>query len=82
MESDMMLTINHVETKNQVTELRASDVHRVTFKFITHPEYIERNMIFIFRSGEVHGVGVVLNILDMLSDPEAFPEQSRKKKID
>jgi len=52
----------------------------VTFKFIMHPEYIERNMIFVFRSGDVHGVGVVLNILDMISDPDAMPEPTRKKQ--
>jgi len=80
MESDMMRTINHIESNNQTTELRPSDVHRVTFKFIMHPEYIERNMIFVFRSGDVHGVGVVLNILDMVGDPDAMPETSKKKQ--
>lgn len=59
----------------------------VTFKFKYKPELIEQNQIFIFRSGHVHGVGIILDILPISEDFDAKPDldklcrQKMKKNI-
>lgn len=49
----------------------------VTFKFKYKPELIEQNQIFIFRSGHVHGVGLILDILPISEDSDAKPDPDR-----
>lgn len=46
----------------------------VTFKFKIRPEFIEKYQTFVFRSGCVHGVGVILNVLPILMDDDAKPD--------
>ena len=47
----------------------------VTFKFKFKPELIEHNQIFIFRSGNVHGVGLILATSLSLTDLAPGPNQ-------
>jgi GTPase len=42
----------------------------VSFKFEKTPEFIEPYQIFVFRSGTVHGVGVILDIIPIMNDSE------------
>ncbi len=51
----------------------------VTFKFKYKPELIEPNQIFVFRSGNVHGVGIVLNVLPMIEDPDGKPDPEKNR---
>ncbi len=60
-------------------KLKAGDVAKVVFKFIQRPEYIEPNTIFIFKSGDIHGVGIVLDTLEIAKDTDPQPEPLRKK---
>lgn len=43
----------------------SSDIAIVSFEFTCHSEYIEPYSIIIFKNGEIHGIGVVLNIIPM-----------------
>jgi elongation factor 1-alpha len=52
----------------------------VTFKFETRPEFIEPFQVFIFRSGNVHGVGVILEIVPIMNDHDARPETKRSHR--
>lgn len=42
----------------------------VSFKFEKNPEFIEPYQVFVFRSGTVHGVGVILDIIPIITDSE------------
>ncbi len=50
----------------------------VTFKFQSRPEFIEPYQLFVFRSGSVHGVGVILDIVSILDDTDAKPDPLHK----
>jgi elongation factor 1-alpha len=52
----------------------------VSFKLKQRPEYIEPYQTFIFRSGCVHGVGVVTSVLPLAMDPDAKPDPVKKSK--
>jgi elongation factor 1-alpha len=52
----------------------------VTFKFESRPEFIEPYQVFIFRSGNVHGVGVILDIVPIINDPDARPETKKSHR--
>lgn len=52
----------------------------VTFKFKYKPELIEQNQLFIFTSGNVHGVGIILDILPIIEDSDAKPDMDRIKR--
>lgn len=73
-----LLTKRALKEKSQC-KLKSGDVAKVTFKFRQRPEYIDVNSIFVFRSGPLHGVGCVINILPLSEDPDAKPEPIRKK---
>ena len=52
----------------------------VSFKFKQRPEYIEPFQTFIFRSGCVHGVGVITSVIPLAMDPDAKPDPVKKSK--
>ena len=58
--------------KNQQREcIKSKEYAFVTFKFKQFPEYIEPYQIFAFRSGMVHGAGVVLDVIPLYKDLDA-----------
>ena len=61
--------------------IKSKDFAYVTFKFKQYPEYIEPYQIFAFRSGIVHGVGVILDIIPYYKDDDAKPDPRKFKKI-
>jgi GTPase len=52
----------------------------VTFKFIQRPEFIDVNQVFVFRSGIVQGVGVIVDLIPIYLDDDAKPDQIRIKR--
>jgi GTPase len=69
-------------SKNQNREcIKSKEFAFVTFKFKQYPEYIEPYQIFAFRSGLVHGVGVVLDIIPYHKDNDARPDPQKAKNI-
>jgi elongation factor 1-alpha len=61
--------------------LVAGDVAVVTFKFKIKPEFIEPYNIFIFRSGNIHGVGMVVRPIPLSEDTDAKPDPMRVKNF-
>ena len=66
------------EENNGKDTVSAKEYAYVTFKFLKNPEFIEPYQIFVFRSGNVHGVGVILNIIPMIEDTDAKADPLRK----
>lgn len=62
---------------NDRDHIKLKEFGYVTFKFKQRPEYIEPYQTFVFRSGCVHGVGVVLNILPISKDIDAKPDPKK-----
>lgn len=54
---------------------RGGNIAVVTFKFICHAEYVEPYTIFIFKSGDIHGFGVVIQPILVENDPDAKPDK-------
>jgi GTPase len=46
----------------------------VTFKFKLHPEYIEPYNLFVLRSGDIQGIGLVISTLPIDQDDDAEPD--------
>ena len=67
--------------KNQQREcIKSKEFAFVTFKFKQLPEYIEPYQIFAFRSGTVHGVGVVLDVIPLYKDLDAKADPQKSKQ--
>lgn len=60
-------------------KIKSGDVERVTFKFRIRPEYLDPGTVFVFRSGDIHGVGCVISVVSLESDTDAQPEPLKKK---
>ena len=68
--------------KNQQREcIKSKEFAFVTFKFKQFPEYIEPYQIFAFRSGLVHGVGVVLDVIPLYKDLDARADPQKAKQM-
>ena len=67
--------------RNEKTQkkIKSGDVERVRFKFRTRPEYLDPGTVFVFRSGEIHGVGCVISVVPLDTDTDAQPEPLKKK---
>ena len=59
--------------------IKTKEYAHITFKLKQRPEYIEPYQTFIFRSGCVHGVGIVLNPLPISQDTNAKPDPLKTK---
>ena len=71
--------IIHPENNSDKDTICCREYGYVTFKFKHKPELIEANQIFVFRSGNVHGVGIILNVLPMSEDPDAKPDPEKNR---
>lgn len=54
----------------------------VTFKFKSHPEFIEPYNMFILRSGKIQGIGMVISTLSFENDVDAAPDQYKAKRLE
>lgn len=72
-------TLTKRERKAIERKLKSGDVEIVSLKFAQKPEYIEGNNIFIFRSGEIHGIGMVVDTVPLSLDNNAQPEPQKKR---
>jgi elongation factor 1-alpha len=52
-----------METEDINKIIKINEVEIVTFKFVNRSEYLEKNSVFIFRSGDIHGIGMIIEIL-------------------
>jgi elongation factor 1-alpha len=60
--------------------IKLGDYATVTFKFILRPEFLDVNQVFIFRSGCVQGVGVIINLIPIHLDDDAKPDAIKIRK--
>jgi len=72
----MMLEPSKNDTKDCI---KSKDFAYVTFKFKQRPEYIEPYQVFVFRSGCVHGVGIILDNIPVNKDVDAKPDPHKLK---
>lgn len=72
----MMLEPAKNDTKDCI---KSKDFAYVTFKFKQRPEYIEPYQVFVFRSGCVHGVGIILDNIPVNKDLDAKPDPHKLK---
>ena len=49
------------------------------FKFKAQPEFVEKGSLFTFRSGNIHGVGWIIDSLPVDKDPNALPDRVKKR---
>jgi GTPase len=66
------------ERKTHVKHLKSGDFAKVLFKFKMHPEFLPPT-IFIFRSGDLHGVGYAYESIELSDDADAKPEPIKKR---
>lgn len=59
--------------------IKSKDFALVNFKFKQRPEYVEPFQVFVFRSGGVHGVGIILESLPLNKDNDARPDPHKIK---
>jgi GTPase len=52
----------------------------VTFKFKVSPEYVEPYNVFVLRSGDIHGAGIVVSTLSIEDDDDAKPDPVKYKR--
>lgn len=67
------------ERKKTDEIVKPTQVKEVLLKFTRHPEFIPEGEQFIFRSGTVHGIGVVVQPIDIATDTDAAPDAVKKK---
>ena len=70
-----------MEKEIEQTVLTAGNVAVVTFKFKEKPEFLEPYGLFIFRSGNIHGVGTIVEPLSIEKDPNAKPDPVKSKRF-
>jgi len=68
------------ENNDGKDSLKSREFGYVTFKFRMGSEYVEPYTIFIFRSGGIHGLGVVTSIVPLDKDDDARPDPIRYKR--
>lgn len=55
------------------------DIAAMWFKFRQRPEHVIPGSLLTFRSGEIHGVGIILETLPINKDTDAKPDELRNR---
>jgi elongation factor 1-alpha len=73
--------VDSVNGGNRVVKkvMGPGDIAAMWFKFRQRPEHVIPGSILTFRSGEIHGVGIVLETLPIGQDDDAKPDETKKK---
>lgn len=69
------------DTVKRLSNIKSGDVAVVSFKFRSSPESIEPYSVFVLRSGEIQGIGVVLSILPVDEDTDAKADPIKVKRF-
>lgn len=64
---------------NEDQTLKMNDEAEVSFRFVSHPEFIESGMMLFFREGVTRGVGTVTSIIPFNEDPNKEPAESTRR---
>ena len=57
------------------------DIAAMWFKFRQRPEHVIPGSILTFRSGEIHGVGIILETLPIGQDNDAQPDAAKRRNM-
>jgi GTPase len=60
---------------------KSTAVAVVTFKFKQHPEFVEPYNMFVLRSGDIQGIGMILSTTSIMDDNDANPDPHKNKKM-
>ncbi|AYV76952.1 MAG: GTP binding translation elongation factor [Barrevirus sp.] len=60
--------------------LKLGDKREVSFRFFSHPEFMEVGSTFFFREGTTRGVGIVNKLILVKDDPNPGPMPQNKKR--
>jgi GTPase len=52
----------------------------ITLKFKMNPEYCEPYTIFLIRSGDIHGIGMITSTVSITDDSDPNPDPYKNKK--
>jgi hypothetical protein len=66
------------DKKGNELVLTTGNVAVVTFKFKIKPEFLEPYNLFVFRSGDIHGFGMVIAPISLDVDTDGKPDMVRK----
>lgn len=66
------------DKKGNELVLTTGNVAVVTFKFKIKPEFLEPYNLFVFRSGDIHGFGMVISPISLDVDTDGKPDMVRK----
>lgn len=61
--------------------LKMGDKADVKFRFVSHPEFIEKGMKFFFRESTTRGVGTITDILPISKDSNPNPAEAKKVRF-
>ena len=65
------------EVKIIKKNLGSGSIASMWFKFRQKPEHLSPGSLLTFRSGEIHGVGMILETLSIVDDDDAKPDAAR-----
>jgi GTPase len=78
---DLDASYNYVKTLEEKKIIKAGDIKEVIFRFSYHTEYIEPGTVFVFRSGSIHGIGIITDMINLDNDIDPNPEPRKKHEL-
>jgi GTPase len=83
MRQTARMTIDPMDNNGEDTVRSNTDakVALVTFKFKTHPELVYPYDIFIYRSGNIQGIGMITACVPIDEDSDAKPDPTKLKRV-
>jgi len=72
-------SFDNTHTKVSKKILGPGSIDTMWFKFKAQPEFVEKGSLFTFRSGNIHGVGWIIDSLPVEKDPNALPDRVKKR---
>ncbi len=74
-------TISQSTRFEKIYDNETSKLKKVLMKFKYNPEFIEPFQLFVFRNGQVQGVGVITRIIPVTEDENPVPDSVKKHKV-
>ena len=79
LDNEFYKVFSNEEKKISKKVLGPGSIDTMWFKFLIKPQIIEKGNLFTFRSGHIHGVGLIIDILPINVDPDPNPDINKKK---
>lgn len=79
-EEEIKTENGEIEKKVIKKTMGSGTVASMWFKFRQKPEHLSPGSLLTFRSGEIHGAGMILEILPITEDDDAKPDVAKSKR--